>query len=239
MSRTRTLANLRADVRFQADVEGATARHTDAQLTRLINQSIQAWREIISDAGHHYFLTVTNTVVNAGDTTVTFPGAGALSRIYGVDVEYDGEWRELFPFDLAERNKYEAGAGGNEQGIPTYYHVDYDSTAIRIIPECDGSYNVRFWCLTNHSDLSSDSDTFDGILGWEDWVVFDVAVRIAVRDANVNDNYQFLVAERDKIERRIRDAAKKLQRDKPGRRLPTRERRLELEDANRWHWWRS
>lgn len=237
MSRTRQLSELRDDVRYLADIERATDRHPDADLTRLINQSVQAWRELVSDAGHTFFLTIDSGTTSAGSSTIAL--AAGYFRVYGIDVEYQSEWRELYPYEFAERNKYESAIAGTEQGVPVYYRPRYASTVIDIMPTSDAAYNYRVHGLAVPTDLSNDADTFDGIAGWEDWVVYDVACKVATRDANVNDNYELLAAERAKIEQRIVSAAGKAQLDKPTRRIDTRGRRRGLERAGKWHWWTS
>lgn len=238
MARSRTLQDLLADVRWIADAEGATSRHTDKKLVRALNQSIQAFRLMISEHSPYY---ITSTTTASSSATVSLAAITDIVAIYGVDVSVSGEMRELYPFQLSERNRWESSTT-SETGIPTAYRYSGGSLLIRPTP--DGSYTYTIWYLPTGTDmtatydaddaLATSSSSFDGIAGWEDWIVYDTALRISSRDAGVNDNFELLSAELARIQMRLINDAKKRTRDKPVRRIDTRARRAQLQAINRW-----
>lgn len=177
MARTRTLTNLLADIRYQADIEGLTQRHPDANLTRLINQSIQAFRLKISSAGHPYYLT------EASGTTVADTDDYALPAdfvaLYGVDLVVGSQRISLEPYSLVERNDYSDPIVPGD-GVPVMYRLQ--GANIRLLPEPDAAYAYTLLYLPCGTDLSAAGDTFDGIAGWEDWIVLDVARKVLTRD---------------------------------------------------------
>lgn len=238
MARTRGLQDLVADVRWISDTEGATSRHTDRQIVRALNQSVQALRLMISEYSPYY---LTSTTTASASATVSLASITDIVAIYGVDIAVSGETRELFPFQFSERNKYESSVV-SETGIPTSYRYSGGSLLIRPTP--DASYTFTIWYLPTGTDMTATynaddsiattSSSFDGIAGWEDWIVYDTAMRISTRDAGVNDNFEVLGAELARIQQRIVNDAKKRTRDKPVRRVDTRGRRIGLEVVNRW-----
>jgi hypothetical protein len=228
MARTRTLADLVADVRWQADVEGAMQRHTTEKIETALNQSNQAFRLMISAVSDYYKAKSATLSIAAGDSTIPIPAD--MVRLYGFDIQVQGRWRELNEFQFSDRNRYEDN--WVTTGPPTYFR-QRSETQIDIMPTADGVYSYRLWYLTTGAELDASTD-FDGIAGWEDWLVFDSALRISTRDADVNDNYQYLQGEMARIDTRIKAEAGKRTVPKSGRRLDTRGRRQGVEWSNKW-----
>jgi len=185
--RTVTLAQLRQDIQNQADIAGLTARHGATLLNRLTNQSIQRFRERISGEGARHFLTVATGTMLTG-ATPGFPfyslNAGAISsgivRVYGVDVKTQGgAWKRLEHTTFEDRTSF---GGGHPASIgePRVW-AEYQTTKLAIMPPPDRPYEFVVWYLPQLNDLQSDAATFDGVSGWEDYVVWDVVCRIIVQ----------------------------------------------------------
>jgi hypothetical protein len=229
VARNRSLAELIADVRHIGDTEGATQRHTDEAIVRHLNQSIQAFRLMISSVSP-YYLRMDTATLTAGNGFFTIPAH--FVRVYGIDVLLGGtEPRELVPFQFSERNTYRDA--WQTTGPPVYYR-ERDEDTIDVMPVADITYTLLVWHLPTGSDLADDGDQFDGIAGWEDWIVYDSALRTSTRDAGVNDNFELLTAELGRIQERILKESGK--RHVPGttRRVDTHGRRRKLEWASRW-----
>ena len=234
MARTRTLALLRADIRYQADVEGETPRHPNAQLNRLINQSINAFRLMISRTGHPYYLKEsTATATTSGTADYALPSD--LIHLYGVDLTVDNRTLALQDYSLIERNDFSTLNLPNT-GTPVAFRV-HTSGNVRFIPTPDSaSYTYKFIYLPTATDLSSDSDTFDGVAGWEDWIVYDVAVKLLTRDDEDEQlaKVQGMLAKR---EREIISEASKRQRVNPVHRRDYRGREERVQFYGRY--WRG
>jgi hypothetical protein len=199
---------LRDDVRTQADLIGLTLRHTDAQLTRFINQAINAFREDISAEGIAHFLTSATGTTVVGVTS-GFPfqtlSLAALSpnvvRVYGVDIRLtDGRWITLRSVDFTERTQYQCrdDSGG---AIPEAF-ASITTYTVALLPAPGTALTYRVWYLPVATDLSADADAFDGVTGWEDYVVMEVCLRTVVRDRHA-EAYALLSAERDRCWRRV------------------------------------
>lgn len=199
--RTVTLAQLRQDIQNQADVAGLTARHGATLLNRFINQSIQRFRERLSGEGSRHFLAVATGTTQTG-ATPGFPfyslDAGSLAsgivRTYGVDVKLQGgAWRRLEHTTFEDRANY---GGGHPASIgePRVW-AEYQTAKLALLPPPNRAYDFVVWFLPVRADLAADSDTFDGVAGWEDFVVWDVCCRIIARDT-YPEQYQIAVNER-------------------------------------------
>ncbi len=229
MARTITTSDLVAAVQWQADVEGAVQRHTPQKIEIALNQSNQAFRLMISAVSDYYKTKSATLTIAGGDSTIPVPAD--FVRLYGFDIQIQGRWRELIHFQFSERNKYEDA--WLSTGPPTYFR-ERSASLVDIMPAADGAYSYRLWYLPTGDELDAATD-FDGIAGWEDWLIFDTALRISTRDADVNDNYQYLQGEMARVETRIKAEASKRTIPKAGRRLDTKGRRSLIEDRN---WWR-
>lgn len=188
MARTRSLVNLRADVRFQSDTQGFVLRHTNTDLTRLINQSIQQFREDVSAEGLAHFLTsVTGTLTSGVTSGYPFKildlsaSSPNVVRVFQVHVELEtGKWIPLRSVDFSETVRFQwpdAGAGQ----VPEAF-ANITTYTLAILPAPGYAIDYRAWYLPVLADLSADSDTFDGVSGWEQWVVWDVCLKVLTRD---------------------------------------------------------
>lgn len=202
--RTVTLAQLRQDIQNQADIAGLTQRHGPTLLNRLINQSIQRFREKLSNEGARHFLTVATGTMTAGATS-GYPfyslNAGAqasgIVRIFGVDVKtQDGSWKRLEHTTFEDRTLF---GGGHPAAIgePRVW-AEYQTTTLAVLPPPDRPTDYVVWYLPVRADMSSDADTFDGVAGWEDFVTWDVVCRIIVRDQNP-EAYQMAITYKGEV----------------------------------------
>jgi hypothetical protein len=185
VAREVTLLQLRLDIRNQADLVGTTARHSDELLTRLINQSIQRFRERLCTDGVQHYLTNSTGLLAAGATspypfaTIDLSAAApAIVRTYSVDIDVSGYLKRLHHINFDERDRY---SGSLITGEPmAWCHLQTELLAVMPAPSEQYSYTV--WHLPKLADLADDADEFDGVAGWEDFIVWDVVSRLVVRD---------------------------------------------------------
>ena len=75
-----------------------------------------------------------------------------------------------------------------------------DSDQIRLFPKHSAGKDYRVIYVPNCPTLSTDTDTIDGVAGWEEFIYLDVAIRARIKEqSEVGD----LVNERAKIEQEI------------------------------------
>jgi hypothetical protein len=190
---------MRADVRWLADTQSLTLRHTDLDLTRAINQSIQRFRELVSSHSiNHYLISVTKST-SAG-ATAPYPfqvldlssEVQPVTRVYSVDATVNGTIVPLTAEQFSARTDYQG-----MQGPPAAF-ASMTTYRLAIMPAPDASYPLVVWYLPQLPDLSADGDTFDGIAGYEEWVDWDVLIKLFQRD-QYPQLYQTATAERDRL----------------------------------------
>ncbi len=186
MARNVTLSQLRTDVAAQADVvTSASGRYTPTLLTRRINQSVQRFRERICAEGIAHYLVSTSGTLSAGATSpYSFQEldlsnvSPSIVRVFGVDITYSNVVSTLAHRPFQERNDF---GGPSTTGIPRAWAA-YNTRKVAVMPAPDQNYAYTVWYLPVVADLSADGDTFDGVAGWEDWIVWDVVCQIIARD---------------------------------------------------------
>ena len=203
MARNVTLTQLRSDITDQADIAGAvgaSSRYTTGQLNRWINQAIQRFREKLSNEGVQHYLTHATGSLTAGVTspfqfgTLDLSAASpAIVRVYGLDVTINSETRTLLHVPFTARSDF---GGPTNTGEPLAW-ANYQTAKLAIFPAPDSTYTYVCWYLPVLADLSSDNDTFDGVAGWEEFIVWEVVCRIITKD-QYPQAYQMAVSERDR-----------------------------------------
>lgn len=233
-------------VRWQSDSQEADLRHSSADLRRAINQSIQHFRENISDNGHPYFLTSHSGLLTPGQATDSNGQQFAwgtldmdsfspeVVRIYGFDITVNGVNEELDAVEFRERNHFQFG--NNELTIPIAF-FGYNETKLGILPAPDRPYAYTLWYLPMLEELTEDDDQFNpGVPGAEEWIIWDVMLKLLNRD-NYPRLIQSVRIERDTLWADILHRARKHQRTGPPKRIDTRGRTRN----KRWyfyrHWW--
>lgn len=186
MARNVTLDQLRTDIRFQADLVGASTRHSDTQLARVANQSINRFRERVTIEGCTYYLTRNEATIASGKSqTYTAYQEVDISgfspepvRTYGVDIVVNGEVLKLHHVPFDDRNDF---GGGLALGVPQAW-AHYQANTLAIFPAPDTQYSAVIYYTPVATDLASGSDTFNGVAGWEDYITWDCVCRLIVRD---------------------------------------------------------
>lgn len=208
MARARTLLALRTEVRALTDTVGDD-HVSDAQLLVWINQGIaELWRKLVAIAPDRYALPET-IATTAG--TDSYDLEDDFLSIYRVE-RMDGSRRiPIEPFNLVQApydnadprtglnyTRYRVVGGG----------IDGDGTQLVFDPD-PGTHTYRYWYIQAPQNLAADGDLFDGVAGYEDWVVLYTAFRVFVRQQDPDQ--AGIAAEMARIERSI--AASAISRD--------------------------
>jgi hypothetical protein len=192
---------MRGDVRWLADTQSLTLRHTDADLTRAINQSVQRFRELVSsNAINHYLVSVQKSTTVGPTSPYPFQvldlsaETPAVTRVYSVDVAFNGVVVPLVAESFSARADYQPA-----RGVPAAF-ASMTTYKVALMPAPDAVYACTVWYLPQLTDMAADGDTFDGIAGYEQWVDWDVLIKSIQRDT-YPQLYATAVSERDKLER--------------------------------------
>jgi hypothetical protein len=147
------------------------------------------------------------------DTTTNAP---AFYKLLGVDLQISGanDWLPLKPFPFIERSNgsvqnSQATRGRNSRlryrpignlsaSTPTQY--------LWLDPLPMSGQIVRVWYIPRFTPLSGDSDTLDGVSGWEEYIVIDAARKAAIKEESY-ELVQGLSADKAAMVERINAAA--------------------------------
>lgn len=168
-----TLLELRTRAQLRADMEvGNFVKTTEW------NGYIQAswnrlWRKFVK-SGLSYVGEKTQTIVTVGTDTYPVPDDHAITL--GFDWQIDTErWVELEEVMLKERNNYLLN-GSNARG----YRLAGSNLILYPKPPTGQTY--RHLYVSRPSVLALDTDFIDGVAGFEEWIVWDVAMRALLKE---------------------------------------------------------
>lgn len=191
MARTRTLPELRDEVRERADVEN-DPHVTDTEVDRHINQSIARLHSIAALACEDEYTTSAAIATVAGQEAYTVHAS--FFKLVSVDAMVGGIVRPMRRWQFSERALY---LNVNAWGLPSqplaYRLVSGDT--IRFLPVPDGVYAVTVWYIPASVVLTG-SASYDGRDGFEEWVVVDAAIKCKLKS---EEDVRDLVAERDRL----------------------------------------
>lgn len=215
---SRTLAQLRAEVRFLGDAEGLTARHPDADLTRRINAQARAYRAWATQNGLPYYVestaaaTLTGTLVS-GEQYSEVPFPADAEQILGVDVSSGvaiDDWYTLSPATWqARRNPRWYGVGAPRyfsiRRVPQANPADLDAVLAGVLAlfpgATHGAYKVHY--LPSFVDMAADADLFVALPEACDWVVWSVVQDLAARDDDQRETYGVATQKKAEAEARL------------------------------------
>ena len=204
MARAVTLTTLQQRVQRRVNLEGATTFLTTAELTDNINESIAHCYDLVRKAfGDDYYRAAYSFSVTSGVSSYALPAD--FLDVISVDIQ-------LSPTSIIsakryterERNIYRWFPTGWVFGQPVFYRLVGGN--INFIPNPSGPFTITVNYVPAATKLVNGSDTFDGINGWEEFVVLDAAIKCAIKDQRY-DLVQILQGERARQEQRILDLA--------------------------------
>lgn len=212
-----TFADLKEDVREQADLPAFAASSfvSTSLVERWLNKATRQFIGLVMEAKGDEWNA-------AEDTTTTVPGTGAyplpadlyqLRYIASLD---NGNYAPMYPA-TQEATIY----GRSNDLAPTPKVPDYRIVGgqLVLVPTPQQVFDVVVYYASTKimfntggtpiSTMTADTDYIDGVLGWEDWIVYDVCARIMSKQDEDPSRFQTLKAE---IENRIED--QKFRRDR-------------------------
>jgi hypothetical protein len=214
-ARTRTLTNIIADVRLRADNQALA----DADITEFINQSIADFTDmlIVNDAAAYFEKSVTfNTTPNV-DTVSIFTVASDFYKLVGLWWQISqspgsGMWAPMRRYTQVESEISFPTAGWLLGGNVTY---NIEGQNIRFVPTPLSAQAVKLKYVPYAVRLVIGSDTFDGVNGWEEWVIVDAVLKCLEREGADPQELAAHTARRDRKEQRILEALARDQGEPP------------------------
>lgn len=163
MSLAVPLSTMRTEVRRRANIENSTFI-TDAEIDALLNEGLNEVYDLLVQARAQEYKRSASTI-----TTVAGTSAYALPsdfyELLSVDIQYGSNLvMSARPYAEFERNMYK-WLPGWQLNAPVYYRLQGNN--INFIPVPSGAYSVTLNYYPAYTTLVNNSDTFDGVSGWE------------------------------------------------------------------------
>jgi hypothetical protein len=167
-------SSLRTRIRQRSDNEYTDGEFvTDAELLDLANQSRKQLFARLVKYGLHT-VTESNTDISpTAGSALTYALPNDFYAVAGVFRQEDQAWIRLSRHDQRHYPRDEI-----ESVASTYrIHGYMEDAVIELAPRVEsGTYRIRY--IPMPADLALDADTVDGIAGWEEWIVLDVAIKV-------------------------------------------------------------
>lgn len=196
-----TLSALRERIRERADMQNSRFV-TDSELRNYINASAPELYDLLVKAFHDY--ATTSAEISVTGSSLSLPSGFYLFR--GLDKDVEGSWLPVRPYEFLERGQY-------QDEVYTRYDPDVKyrliGNAVDLLPAAVAPGSYRLWYVPEFTALSADSDTFDGLNGWEEWIVVDCAIKCKDKEESsttglekdrqrLTDRIEAMIAMRDK-----------------------------------------
>lgn len=205
MARNRTLAELQQEVYELADVDRAYI--DEPQMTRMINASLAELYDLVVASNKDHYAGLHSVSVVSG--TDSYALAADHYRLVGVDVYSSGAWHLMKRFNLHERNQSQ---DSDADETSTRYRVV--GGALKLRPTPTWSATVRCWYIPAPPQLSLDTDTWDGIAGWEQYVIVDCCRKLGVKQ---HEDVTELVQDKAALASRVKGLCSDLDDNEPDR----------------------
>lgn len=225
MPHTRTLASLRSEARSVCDQVNSTFV-TDAEANVWINKAIKRLHGILVSADPTWHWETTAIATSAGTTEYALPSD--FHSIIALDYVSGDERYPVEPYRFQER-AFGTLALVDTWGFPrARYRIlgnGQDGADARLVFDRDpgtGTYELHY--VEVQADLAADGDDMDSVEGWDDYVIYDVASKMALKEQDL-ELAGVLSQNRELVARDIKARAAKRDQNRPGQIQDVRRRR--------------
>jgi hypothetical protein len=207
-----TRAGQRAGMRFASNA----AIIESGELTDDINEGIAELFDLFTQVeGQPWYLESTTFQTNLSTDTYTIGSGQSINvtdfyRPRGFDISF-GQNIVITarPFMWSERNRYKWYPGWI-YSQPVFYRMigkassvaQAGNDSVRFIPQPGGQFNITMWYTPTPPVLVNGSDSFDGVNGFEEYVVLSAAIKLLLKQEQI-EHATFLQAERERQKDRI------------------------------------
>lgn len=181
-----TLGGIRQTCQFRTDIPATNQFITTPEWNSYINSSIQELYGLLVEAYGNTYYIQTPYLITTDGVNQQFNLPTDFFKLLGVEVNpsMSGQpnyWFTLKPFNFSERNKFAPNINQLSWGRTNLQYRVVGNT-IWFIPYPAGGQTIRLWYVPKFAGLVQDTDTFDGVNGWEEYVVCDVCIKALVKE---------------------------------------------------------
>jgi hypothetical protein len=197
-----TLGQLRTWARQRANQEQGQFI-SDSEANGYVNLAAAELYDLLIAAYPDYFSKTSDISIIAGTEAYSLPSD--FYKLLGVDYLLDtqGNAVSLKPYQIAERNRFMFAPSFQAFGLNYLrYHIQAQGMNFKPTPAASGT--VRLIYIPAFSDLSSDSDTFDTVDAWHEYIILDAAIKMLLKEES---DASVLLVQKEAMKRRIEELA--------------------------------
>ncbi len=179
----------------------------DSELVTYINESLsELYDLLVSRYGEDYFAKPEPFTIQTTGTEQIYSLPSDFYKALGVDLNLGGkESITLKPFQFQERNRYyNSLIYGWDENAVTRARYRIIGRKLWIIPNPTGVRTIQVWYVPHAPILENDSDEFDAINGWEQYLIVDVAIKMLMKEES---DISAHLLEKQQLEKRIKTMA--------------------------------
>lgn len=203
-----TLTNLILQTRQRCDIENATARFTDAEITNYLNDSYAEFYDLVREAyGADYYMATT-TPVNTVPGTELYSIPADFLAVNTVDIQLAPNIRiSGRRYSQADRNHLRnlpLSPIAWTRFTPVWYRLKGQNISFLPIPA--GAYTFTIDYVPTPTRMTAPSSTIDDVNGWSEYIVLDAAAKCMRKDQDF-EMVQSLESAKAGLAERIRKMA--------------------------------
>jgi hypothetical protein len=198
--KTVSVRELRERIRRRTDQENS-AFIDDEELLEYINSAYAEYYGLLTTVYEDYNVSTSDFTTIADANLYNLPSN--FFKLLGVDYNADSDKPiELEPFAFSERNRQGRTVVDDSYRTNVKYKILGD--AISFVPTPDAGKKIRLWYVPSAPKLLQDTQLIDGINGYEEMIICEVAMKIMNKQEQ--DAGPF-VAAKQAVMKRIREEA--------------------------------
>jgi hypothetical protein len=205
-----TLAELKIQSRDRSDM-AESEFVGDSELTSYINNSIAELHDILIGAyAEEYYME--SEQFSAVDSQLDYALPEDFYKLRGVDVRINNDaWVTVKRFNFNRRNEDANNFAWNLLGVP-YLEYRLVGSNIRFNRNPSAGSEFRIWYYPRAQTLSADSDVFDDINGFAEYVIVDAAIKMMQKEES---DVSVLMAQKEALKKRIQEMAQNRDANEP------------------------
>lgn len=200
------LSALRSQAQTRADMVNSPFVPT-AEWNVFINKSAAALYDMLVASFEDYYTKASATLTATVNGQGTYALDADFYKLAGIDIKVSSsEYKSLRPYVWRERNVYRNLPLATPPEYETRYRVRAGS--LELLPVPTSVLPMTVWYVPTMAALTVDADTFDGINGFEEYIVLDAARKALMKEesdtsdverelAALVERIQTMAAERD------------------------------------------
>ena len=205
---TVALSSLRSRCREMSDMVDSDFV-SDTELLSYINSSYAELYDILVGKFEDYHVTSSTFTISSGNSNAL---PTDFYKLRGLDFQLDSNsWISLKKFNFNKRNLLNRSVVYNT-GLANEVQYRILGNTIYLEPEDNALGNYKIWYIPTYTALVSESDTVDGVNGWEEYIVVDTAIKMLAKEES---SITHLTAQKNNLLKRIETMSQNRDYDQP------------------------